>query len=79
MELKEVKKHNDDLEYQLAKREGDLKLKSDELKRKDQSLVVVTQCFNDHLDKARWDVKLGEENISVIMKAYEDLVGQVVS
>lgn len=34
-ELEEVKKCNAELEYCVTKREGDLKLKNDEFKRKD--------------------------------------------
>lgn len=46
-ELEEVKKCNAKLEYCVTKREGNLKLKNDELKKRDQALAAVTQGFED--------------------------------
>lgn len=77
-EIEEVKKCNAELEYHVTKREGDLKLKIDELNRKDHALATFTQDFEDQLDEAKWDIKLREKRMVIITKAYEDLVSQAV-
>lgn len=46
-ELDGVKKQNTNFKYRVAKRKGDLKLKSEELWRKDQTLTIVTQGVKD--------------------------------
>lgn len=76
--LEEVKKCNAELEYRVTKRWGELKLKSDELKMKDQTLTAVTQGFENQLDKAKQDIKLGKENVFVIKNAYKYLVSQAI-
>lgn len=49
-ELKGVKKWNTYLKYRMAKRDGDLKLKSEELWRRDQTLAAVTMGSKDQLE-----------------------------
>lgn len=62
----------------MTKREGDLKLKNDEIKRMHHALVTITQCFEDQLDEAKRDIKLEEESMAIITKAYGDLVCQAI-
>lgn len=62
----------------MTKKEGNLKLKSDKLKMKDLTLAAIIQGFEDQLDKAKWNMKLGEKKVTIITNAYEDLVSQAV-
>lgn len=55
-----------------------MKLKSDELKKRDQALAAFTKGFKDQLDEVKQDIKLGEERMAVIMKAYKDFMSQAI-
>lgn len=62
----------------MTKRDSNLKLKNNELKIRDQALASITQGIEDQLDKAKRDIKLVEERMGVITKAYVDLVSHAV-